>query len=341
MGSNQNKYSIILPVHNGGNYIKECVSSILNQTLQDFNLIILENNSNDGTLEWLQSLKDERIIVHDSPNRTLTIEENWGRALKITKNEFITLIGHDDILMPDYLETMENLIAKHPNASLYQTHFTYINSEGQIIKQCQPMDEIQSPIDFTCHFLCNKIDTMGTGFMMRAADYDSIGGIPLNYPNLLFADFDLWIRLTQISYKATAFNCSFSFRIHQSTTTKSADDKFQRAFEIFLDFLFQLKQESKIYSEAIERYGKGFIDFYAKGLSHRLLRTPKRLRKNNSTVSNFLDMCKKNAILLIPDEEYNPSKRFSVKLAIFIDKYLITRSLFLLFKSIYKKPLYD
>ena len=264
-----------------------------------------------------------------------------GSALNVPTNEFITLIGHDDILMPDYLETMDNLITKHPNASLYQTHFTYINSEGSTIRQCQPMDEIQSPVDFICHLLYNNIDTMGTGFMMRSTDYNKIGGIPLNYPNLLFADLYLWILLTQKSYKATAFNCCFSFRLHQSTTTRSADDKFQRSFEMFLGFLYQLKQESHLYSDGIERYGIKFIDFYAKGLSHRLLRTPKRLRKNNSTVSNFLDMCKSNATQLIPNEDYNPSKRFSVKLAIFIDNYMLTRFLFLALKLIYNKPIYD
>jgi glycosyltransferase involved in cell wall biosynthesis len=48
------KFSIILPVKNGGEYVKECVQSILAQSCPDFNLHILENCSTDGTAEWLQ-----------------------------------------------------------------------------------------------------------------------------------------------------------------------------------------------------------------------------------------------------------------------------------------------
>ena len=57
MDDKKNRYSIILPVRNGGDYAKECVKGILSQTYSDFNLLVLDNNSNDGTLEWIKSIK--------------------------------------------------------------------------------------------------------------------------------------------------------------------------------------------------------------------------------------------------------------------------------------------
>jgi glycosyltransferase involved in cell wall biosynthesis len=335
-----NKYSIILPVHNGGEYVKICVNSILNQTLEDFNLIILENNSNDGTLEWLRSLNDSRIVIHTSESRTLTIEENWARTVTVTKNEFVTLIGHDDILMPDFLKTIQDLIVKHPDASLYHTHFTYIDANGEVIRRCKPMDETQQAHEFLSHFLSNLINSMGTGFVMRSKDYDRIGGIPTRYPNLLFADFELWIKLTQLSYKVTAFDTCFSFRLHTSMTTSSADIKFHKAFGIFIEFLKDLKNESLLLKEATERYGLEFIDYYCKGLAHRLLRTPMKSR-NNLSVANHLKTCKEYAAVLVPNEHYNPTAKFNIRLAKLLDSSMITRSLFLLFKMIYKKPVYQ
>src|SRR5688572_11626247 len=124
------KYSVILPLRNGGEYLKLCVNSILAQTLNDFNLVVLDNQSTDGSVEWLEQLNDSRIIVHKSES-SLTIEENWGRIKDIQKNEFITLIGHDDILYPNYLAEMDMLIRKHPAAGIYQAHFLYINDKGQ------------------------------------------------------------------------------------------------------------------------------------------------------------------------------------------------------------------
>src|SRR5215212_3963656 len=113
-----NKFTIILPVHNGGELVKKCIGSILSQEYTAFDLIVLENQSNDGTAEWLISLNDNRISIYPS-DRLLSIEENWGRILQLKKNEFITIIGHDDLLLPDYLKTMDALIQKHPSATLF------------------------------------------------------------------------------------------------------------------------------------------------------------------------------------------------------------------------------
>src|SRR5690242_20596906 len=187
------KFSIILPVKNGGEYIKECVQSILAQTFADFNLHILENCSNDGTAEWLKTLKDERIIIIPS-EKSLNIEENWARILSIQKNEFMTIIGHDDLLDKDYLQTMNELIAQHPDASLYQTHFRFIDAKGNFIRHCKPMDEKQTAAEFLHSLFTDSIDTMGTGYIMRSKNYDIVEGIP-SYPNLLFADHVLWIEL--------------------------------------------------------------------------------------------------------------------------------------------------
>ena len=138
------KFSFILPVRNGGSYVKECVKSILSQTLTDFNLIVLDNASDDGTAEWLQSLKDERIVIYSSV-KSLSIEENWARILTVARNEFMTCIGHDDIVASDYLQIMNALILKHPDASLYLAHFCYIDLKGRKIRSCRPMQEKQDP----------------------------------------------------------------------------------------------------------------------------------------------------------------------------------------------------
>ncbi|HUQ67216.1 MAG TPA: glycosyltransferase [Flavitalea sp.] len=330
------RYSIILPVRNGGEYVKECVNSILRQTLPDFKLQVLDNCSTDGTREWIESLNDSRISIYPA-TRPLTIEENWSRIVTIPKNEFITLIGHDDILFPEYLQLMENLITKHPDASLYQTHFTYIDSDGKQIRQCKPMDEVQSAGEFLAFFLANLIDTMGTGFMMRSEDYDECGGIPARYPNLLFADFELFINLSGRGYKATSSEPAFSFRLHQSMTTTSSDLKFHDAFSVFIDYLHTLGKSNENFDTIIRRYVLDFLGLYCKGLSHRLLRTPMKKRKGK-TVSYFIQLTKAYADKLVPGNDFQPEKQFSVKIAREIDNNPISRSLFLFFKKIRTKP---
>jgi glycosyltransferase involved in cell wall biosynthesis len=329
------KYSIILPVRNGGQYVKGCINSILNQTLPDFQLQVLDNCSTDGTKEWIESLNDKRISIYPA-ERPLTIEENWSRITTIPKNEFITLIGHDDILFPGYLQTMDNLISKHPDATLYQTHFSYIDSKGELIRNCKPMDEVQSATEFLSFFLANQIDTMGTGFMMRGRDYDTCGGIPPRYPNLLFADFELFINLTRLGYKATSAEPAFSFRLHQSMTTTSSDLKFHESFAVFIDYLYSLKADTS-FDIVIKRYALDFLNLYCKGLSHRLLRTPIKKRQGKS-VQYFISLSKSYADKLVPGNNFDPEKQFSVKFAKQIDNNAVSRSLFLFFKKIRTKP---
>jgi glycosyltransferase involved in cell wall biosynthesis len=330
------RFSIILPVRNGGVYVKECVNSILNQSLQDFDLLVLDNKSTDGTTEWLNGLNDPRIKLFPS-ERSLSIEENWARIVSVPKNEFITMIGHDDLLSPDYLAVMDSLIRLYPEATLYQAHFQLIDSKGARIRACKPMKEKEDAASFLQSVLTGKFDVYGTGFMMRSTDYDKLGGIP-DYPNLLFADFELWMELTRHSYKATASEECFSYRLHMSMTKLSADAKLHLAFDRFVTYLVKLKTEDRVLKAVIDEYGLPFLASYCKGMSHRLLRTPIKNR-NGLSVSAFLNDCRQNANTLLPGNTYDPGSDKSVRLAKFIDSNSLTRTLFQWFRKLYARPI--
>ncbi|RYE54719.1 MAG: glycosyltransferase [Sphingobacteriales bacterium] len=324
------KYSIVLPVRNGGEYVKECVQSILAQTITDFNLLVLDNCSNDGTIEWVQSIKDDRVklFLADAP---LSIEENWARVITIPKNEFITLIGHDDLLDPNYLLVMERLINEYPDAGLYQTHFRYIDGAGKFKRHCKPMEKVQFAHEFIARHFLNTQDSMGTGYMMRAADYDAFGGIPA-YPNLIFADYEIWVRLTARSYKATSFLECFSYREHNSVSKTTGQAKYQQAFGRYVMFLHEMMSKNQQIKETVERYGHYFLMFYCESLSHRLLKTPVETRELK--VADFIDQCISYAQKIIPNQAFEPRKVFKIKIAEQFDSSSAGRSLFKLYKTL-------
>lgn len=328
------KYSIILPVRNGGEYVKLCINSILSQTVKQFNLIVLDNCSSDGTLEYVSALSDDRIIIYPS-SRPLTIEENWGRIPGIEANEFITLIGHDDILYPGYLAEMERLIEAYPEASLYQTHYAYVNHNGQLIRKCKPMREIEDGPSFLRSHLTFKIDVMGTGFMMRSADFKRLGGIPA-YPNLVYGDLELWINLSDISFKATSSRECFSYRVHQSMTLTTSNLKFQQAFERFVYFLASLKQRNKEFADVIDRHGKRYLLFQCKALSRRLLQAPKTERDDLS-INGLLQKFKQYSRLLGCDGDFKPTEFPTIFIAKVLDSNALGRFMFLVFEKVYSK----
>jgi glycosyltransferase involved in cell wall biosynthesis len=323
------KYSIILPVRNGGDYVKECVNGILAQTLPDFNLLVLDNCSTDGTVAWIESLQDSRIQIFPA-DKPLSIVENWRRIVEVPKNEFITLIGHDDTLTPDYLAVMDTLIQKHPQASLYQAHFRYIDKDGAFKRSCLPMEEVQYVHEFIACQLMHIMDSMGTGYMMRSRDYDAVGGIA-DYPNLIFGDYEMFVQLIAKSYKATALAECFSYREHVSTSTATNGEVYQQAFGRYITFLTGLRQTDDNIKQVIDRYGKRYLLYFCESLSHRLLKTP--VDKRSTSVAAFIAQCEGYARQLIPGQDFNPMAVRRIKLAQQLDSTSLGRALFRLAKK--------
>jgi hypothetical protein len=214
------RFTIIIPSYNGGEDLKECVRSVLAQTFRDFDLAVLDDCSTDDTVDWLRRQNDTRIRFYPSSER-LGIVGNWARALTIPRAPFMTILGQDDLLDANYLHVMKGLAEQHPKASLYHAHFRFIHGNGTLQRRCRPMPERESAAGYLSALFSGNRDTYGTGYMMRSADYDAVGGIP-HYKNLLFADDALWISLMVRSYKATASEECFSCRVHLGSTSGSA-----------------------------------------------------------------------------------------------------------------------
>ena len=232
------KFSIFLPVRNGWPDVQECVRSILAQTYPHFELNVLDNRSSDNTLAWLKSLKDDRIRLRtsDSP---LSIEESWARIRTVEKQEFMTAVGHDDVLYPGFLGAISTLIERYPDAGLYSTGSRLINAEGKIIRSCRAVPERETAAEYLAARFTFRRDNFGTGFVMRSVDYDRVGGIP-GFERLFFADDALWLSLMRGSYKASDPEEHFAVRIHaksESASLPSAWPSILRGLEQFTEYL--------------------------------------------------------------------------------------------------------
>lgn len=325
-------FSIILPVRNGGHYVKECIASLLGQSFENFNVIVLDNCSTDDTVAWIRSLNDNRLNVHESGN-ALSIEQNWARIKNVPKNEFMTMIGYDDLLHSNYLQEMDALIRKHPTATLYQGHFDYIDAKGRFIRDCLRMDEIQLAHEFLASQMTRKIDSTGTGYMMRSLDFDAVGGMPVQYPNLIFSDYELWIKLMMKGYKATSPKKCFSYRIHKSVSRTTNGMAYQEAFSQYLQFLLTIMESNTLIVETVRKYGSEFLLYYCESLSHRLLKTP--VKERTLTVSDFIKKCELFSAKLIPGQEFKPLNHFRIRIASQLDQSFLGRKAFALYKKLW------
>jgi hypothetical protein len=116
------------------------------------------------------------------------------------------------------MESVDELIDAHPDASLYQTPFDMIDEQGRPIRPCRPIPAIESSMDFLAARFWGLRDSVGTGYVFRPADYVATGGIP-NLPHLLYADDLLFARLSKATFKATARDSQCLYRLHRGSAS--------------------------------------------------------------------------------------------------------------------------
>jgi hypothetical protein len=251
-------FSIILPVRNGGGYLRVCAESILAQTHRDFDVAVLDNRGAVAEIEWIRRLGDSRFRIIPAAG-DLSIEDNWRRTLEIPKSEFMTFVGADDLLDPHFLHVMNGLISRFPDAALYHAHFRLIDENGARIRRCLPMATRETAADFLAARLARFRDSFGTGYVMRARDYDAVGGMP-GYRQLLYADDALWLTLMRGAWKATAAEECFAYRVHSESASGGWNPVPRlAALEAYAAFLGGLRQSDPACAEVLDRYGGDFF----------------------------------------------------------------------------------
>ena len=123
--------SVIVPVYNVAKYLKKCVDSILSQSYKDYEVILVDDGSTDDSGhicdEYVQKFPCIRVL--HSKNGGLSVARNRGR--EASKGEYITYIDSDDVVSPDYLEVLYNLIQKY-NADVSCCEFNFFTDNNEL-----------------------------------------------------------------------------------------------------------------------------------------------------------------------------------------------------------------
>lgn len=127
------RLTVIMPAYNAEKFLEESISSILNQTFPDFELLIGDDGSTDHTLEIIRSFSDERIIVIRN-EKNLGIPYTLNGLIKASKGEYIARQDSDDISLPKRLEKQVDFLDKNPEIGLCGTQITWFGSKRKRIR---------------------------------------------------------------------------------------------------------------------------------------------------------------------------------------------------------------
>ncbi len=192
------KVSVILPSYNHERYIGEAVQSALDQTLQDIEIIIIDDSSRDRSLEILKKFADPRVklFVHEQ-NRGLSITAN--DCIRRAEGQYIAMLNSDDVWEQDKLELQVDYLDSHPDAAAVFGKVTWIDDAGVPITQdsfpyLHVFDvENRTRFEWLHRFMVAGNCLCHPSSVVRRECYSEVGFYDITLANL--QDFDLWVRI--------------------------------------------------------------------------------------------------------------------------------------------------
>lgn len=120
-------FSVIIPLYNKEKFVKRAIDSVLNQSSQDFEIIIINDGSTDSSLEVIKSINSDKLIIHNQDNKGVSVARNKGAEL--AKYDYLAFLDADDVWDKNFLKKMEELIDSYPDAGIYgsNNYFLYPN----------------------------------------------------------------------------------------------------------------------------------------------------------------------------------------------------------------------
>lgn len=121
--------TVVIPVYNGSDYIRDSIGSVLNQTYQDFELIVVDDGSTDETVELVKAFGDQVLCI-EQPNGGVAEALNTG--IRNARGAYIAWLSHDDRFLPEKLERQMAYMADQPDLMASFTHFELIDEHGHV-----------------------------------------------------------------------------------------------------------------------------------------------------------------------------------------------------------------
>lgn len=209
------RLSVLLPVRNGMPFLAEAIDSVLDQTLTDFELLVIDNGSTDGTAAYLKSLRDARVRVLSTGNIGLAAALNLGLAQ--ANGQYVARQDADDRSTPERFARQVAFLDANADVDVLATCVNFLDDRGagidtawtQTIRAqqdpAQAPEQILAMMPLTCCIAHGSV-MMRTAVVVEAGGYD-----PLMVPA---EDYDLWLRLLPDHRIAKLPERLYEYRVH-------------------------------------------------------------------------------------------------------------------------------
>lgn len=182
--------TVLMAVHNDGRFVGQAIGSILEQDFADFEFLILDDASSDGSDRIVQQMKDPRIRLIAN-RRNLGLTPNLNRGISLSRGRYIARMDADDRSLPGRLGKQVKFLRENPSHALVGTNYRYIDETGHPVidrKVPESHPEVQQALERTNQFAHSAV-------MLRKEALDRIG----SYREVFryAQDYDLYLRIAE------------------------------------------------------------------------------------------------------------------------------------------------
>ena len=230
------KFSIIIPLYNKVKSVENTIFSVLQQCYTDFELIVIDDGSTDGSAELVEKIEDHRLTLIKQKNSGVSSARNAG--VELSCGDYLVFLDADDVIADKYLIHIKSLIDKFPMAGAYGTRYAFSNM--QTLRPCRIWkmgDAPQLVDDYFDVASRGDLPIIASGVCIPRKVLNIVGGFPASQQQ--GEDQDLWARI----------GLNYSIALHPA-----------------MDITYQLDTENRISLELIPDSELA----YSKGLQEKL-----------------------------------------------------------------------
>lgn len=197
--------SIVLPVYNGEQFLEESINSILNQSYEKFELIIVNDCSTDSSEKIIQSYLNDSRVKYIKNNSNLKLPRSLNVGFSNAIGKYYTWTSDDNIFKRDAIKTMVEFLETNSNIKLVYCDFNEIDVKGKILKEVrvgEPDRLIYENVIGPCFMYCSNV-------------CKKIGGYNPNF--FLVEDYEYWFRIYLKETISSLHKCLYDYRVHDSS----------------------------------------------------------------------------------------------------------------------------
>lgn len=247
------KFTIIIPVYNKADTIAAAVKSIYAQTIYDYEIIVVDDGSNDVPESALAELKSSRLRFIRQENGGVSAARNTG--LSNAHGDYVCFLDADDLWKPEHLETISYLIDKYPEASVFVTSHEVITVEGNVIHSSDALggysldfatDDLLGLLNQTAYSVLHTNSVCAKRSMMEQEGIHFEPGVKIG------EDTDVWYRLGLKHTVAVSKTETTMYRREYSTATRESSH--------IQNWVFSLREQEILLDDKIsEKVKASFI----------------------------------------------------------------------------------